>query len=132
QVIAAIDWVVQHAHDPGFNIRVINLSYGTNTKQPYDADPLAYAVEQAWKKGIVVIAAAGNTGYQRGKNAPGLADPAYDPYVIGVGGADTQGTAKLDDDKVGSYSASSAGCPGASCKNPDFVSPGSPFQALRL
>ena len=35
QVIAAIDWVVQHAHDPGFNIRVINLSYGTNSKQSY-------------------------------------------------------------------------------------------------
>src|SRR5437867_6368367 len=26
QVIAAIDWVVQHAHDPGLNIRVMNLS----------------------------------------------------------------------------------------------------------
>jgi len=30
QVIAAIDWVIQHAHDSGLNIRVINLSYGTN------------------------------------------------------------------------------------------------------
>ena len=64
QVIAAIDWVVQHAHDPGMNIRVINLSYGTNSTQPYASDPLAYAVEQAWKHGIVVVAAAGNTGYQ--------------------------------------------------------------------
>ena len=35
QVIAAIDWVVQHAHDNGMNIRVINLSYGTNSTQPY-------------------------------------------------------------------------------------------------
>src|SRR5580765_58902 len=43
QVIAAIDWVVQHAQDPGFNIRVINLSYGTNSLQPYQKDPLAYA-----------------------------------------------------------------------------------------
>jgi hypothetical protein len=25
-VIAAIDWTVQHAHDPGLNIRVLNLS----------------------------------------------------------------------------------------------------------
>src|SRR5689334_20369822 len=33
QVIAAVDWVVQHAHDPGLNIRVINLSYGTNSQQ---------------------------------------------------------------------------------------------------
>src|SRR4051812_19895205 len=47
QVIAAVDWVVQHAHDSGFNIRVINLSYGTNSTQAYGIDPLAYAVEQA-------------------------------------------------------------------------------------
>jgi serine protease AprX len=129
QVIAAIDWVVQHAHDPGFNIRVINLSYGTNSTQAYTSDPLAYAVEQAWKKGIVVVAAAGNTGYQHGATAPGLADPAYDPYAIGVGGLDTAGTPSINDDHIGSYSASSAGC--GSCKNPDFVAPGSHFQGLR-
>src|ERR671935_1720961 len=116
QVIAAVDWVVQHAHDPGLNIRVINLSYGTNSKQSAGVDPLAFAVEQAWKHGIVVVAAAGNSGYQRGNNAPGLADPAYDPYVIAVGGSDSMGTASTNDDRVGSYSASSAGC--GSCKNP--------------
>jgi serine protease AprX len=130
QVIAAIDWVVQHAHDPGFDIRVINLSYGTNSRQSYLVDPLAYAVEQAWKSGIVVVAAAGNTGYQRGKNAPGLADPAYDPYVIGVGGYDTNGTPQFNDDDIGSYSASSAGC--GECKNPDLVAPGSHLQGLRV
>ena len=73
QVIAAIDWVVQHQHDNGLNIRVLNLSYGTNSTQPYTVDPLAYAAEQAWKHGIVVVAAAGNSGYQKGKGAPGLA-----------------------------------------------------------
>jgi subtilisin family serine protease len=131
QVIAAIDWVVQHAHDSGFNIRVINLSYGTNALQGYGTDPLAYAVEQAWKHGIVVVAASGNTGYQRGNSAPGLADPAYDPYAIGVGGFDGGGTAAISDDAMGSYSASSAGC-GAACKNPDFVALGSHLQGLRV
>src|SRR5712692_3820786 len=82
QVIAAIDWVVQHAQDPGMNIRVLNLSYGTNSTQSYILDPLAYAAEVPWKSGIVVVASAGNTGYQRGDGAPGLADPAFDPYVI--------------------------------------------------
>src|SRR6185437_1256466 len=72
QVIAGIDWVVQHAKDPGLNIRVLNLSFGTNSGQAAGIDPLAYAVEQAWKHGIVVVASAGNTGYQRGGNAPGL------------------------------------------------------------
>jgi len=129
QVIAAIAWVVQHAQDPGFNIRVINLSYGTNSLQPYQKDPLAFAVEQAWKAGIVVVAAAGNTGYQKGHDAPGLSDPAYDPAVIAVGGYNTAGTDRLSDDRMGTYSASSAGC--GSCKNPDFVAPGTHLQGLR-
>jgi serine protease AprX len=130
QVIAAVDWVVQHAHDPGLNIRVLNLSYGTNSRQASGVDPLAYAVEQAWREGIVVVASAGNSGYQRGNSAPGLADPAYDPYVIAVGGSDSVGSATTKDDRVGAYSASSAGC--GSCKNPDFVAPGSHLQGLRV
>jgi serine protease AprX len=131
EVIAAIDWVVQHKTDNGLNIRVINLSYGTNSTQPSVTDPLSFAVEKAWKRGIVVVAAAGNTGYQRGNGAPGLADPAYNPYVIGVGGYDTLGTSKVGDDVMGTYSASSAGC-GSTCKNPDFVAPGSHLQGLRV
>jgi len=64
QVIAAIDWVVQHRNDDGLHIRVLNISYGTNSSQWYGVDPLAFAVEQAWDAGIVVVAAAGNSGYQ--------------------------------------------------------------------
>jgi serine protease AprX len=130
QVIAAIDWVVQHARDPGFNIRVINLSYGTNSRQPYQDDPLAYAAEQAWKHGIVVVAAAGNTGFQRGYGASGLADPAYDPYIIGVGGVDTNGQASDRGWEIASYSVN--GCDDHSCKDPDFVAPGSHLQGLRV
>ena len=131
QVIAAIDWVVAHKTDNGMNIRVLNLSYGTNSLQGADSDPLSYAVEQAWKKGIVVVVAAGNSGYQRGKGAPGLANPAYNPFVIGVGGYDSMGTAIPTDDVMGTYSASSTGC-GAKCKNPDFVAVGSHMQGLRV
>ena len=130
QVIAAIDWVVQHKNDNGLNIRVINLAYGTNSTQAYTIDPLAFAVEQAWKRGIVVVAAAGNTGYQKKKQAPGLADPAYNPYIIGIGAYDSRGTTSVSDDVMGSYSTSSAGC--GSCKNPDFVAPGSHLQGLRV
>jgi len=45
QVIAAIYWVVQHAKDPGLNIRVIALAYGTNSRQAYTTDPLAFAAQ---------------------------------------------------------------------------------------
>jgi serine protease AprX len=130
QVIAAIDWVVQHAKDPGYNIRVINLSYGTNSLQSYTVDPLAYAAEQAWKKGIVVVAAAGNTGYQRGAGAACLADPANHPTLIAVAGADTKGTASMSDDFIGDYSTS--GAPACTTKvTPDFSAPGSHMQGLR-
>jgi serine protease AprX len=130
QVIAAIDWVVQHRSDNGLNIRVINLSYGTNSLQSYQTDPLAYAAEQAWKDGIVVVAAAGNTGYQRGRGAPGLADPSYDPFVIAVAGADTMGSTNPRKSVMASYSASSAGCGG--CKNPDITAPSAHMQGLRV
>ncbi|HEY2353579.1 MAG TPA: S8 family serine peptidase [Gaiellaceae bacterium] len=129
QVIAAIGWVVQHAHDPGMNIRVINLSYGTLSTQSYKVDPLAYAAEQAWMHGIVVVAAAGNTGAGTG-NGKGLSDPAYDPYILGVGAYNTMGTNKNKDDVVASYSARTNGCGG--CKNPDLVAPGTHMQGLRV
>jgi len=128
QVIAAIDWVVQHKNDSGLNIRVINLSYGTNSAQSWSVDPLSYAVEQAWKKGIVVVAAAGNSGYQMGSNG-GLAAPAYNPYVIAVGGSDSNSTTSISDDTVGSYSAS-GNCGG--CRAPDYLAPGSHLQGLRV
>ena len=131
QVIAAIDWAVQHRNDNGMNIRVINLSYGTNSTQAYAIDPLAYAVEQAWKAGIVVVAAAGNSGFQNGASAQGLADPAYDPQILAVGGADTAGTAAWSDDQVASYSANAASC-SLACRAPDLIAPGSHLQGLRV
>jgi serine protease AprX len=35
QILAAIDWVVQNKTTNGLNIRVLNLSFGTNTTNPY-------------------------------------------------------------------------------------------------
>jgi serine protease AprX len=126
QVIAAIDWVVQHRNDNGMNIRVLNLSYGTDSSQPYVIDPLAYAVERAWKAGIVVVSAAGNTG-----EGSGLADPAYDPWVIAVGAADTMGTPSISDDQVATFSAGAAGCRFFFCRVPDLLAPGVHMQGLR-
>ncbi|MGH2484099.1 MAG: S8 family serine peptidase, partial [Candidatus Limnocylindria bacterium] len=129
QVIAAIDWVVQNRNSNGLNIRILNISYGTNTTQSYLVDPLAYATEQAWKHGIVVVAAAGNSGYQKGAGAPGLANPAYDPYTIAVGGSDSMGTAVLWDDTIATYSAVAAN---GGARKPDVVAFGSHMQGLRV
>jgi serine protease AprX len=129
QVIAAIDWVVQHAHDPGFNIRVLNLSYGTNSSQPAGVDPLAYAAEQAWKHGIVVVAAAGNSGYQGKAGVTTIADPAYDPFIMAVGASDSMGTVSTSDDLVAPFSAGSS-C--KTCRIPDILAPGTHLQGLRV
>ncbi len=130
QVIAAIDWVVQHAHDPGYNIRVINLSYGTNATQSYILDPLAYAAEVAWNSGIVVVAAGGNYGFQSHmNNAPALADPAIDPYVIAVGSTDPNGTPTMSDDTVAAFSPWPKR---GATRGVDLVAPGSHLQGLRV
>ena len=100
QVIAAIDWVVEHRNDKGMNIRVLNLSFGTQSTQPAALDPLAFAVEQAWQKGIVVVVSAGNDGFA----ANSLTMPAADPDVIAVGAADAKGTETRADDVVADFS----------------------------
>jgi serine protease AprX len=83
QVIAAVDWVVAHRDDGDVRIRVLNLSFGTDGMQSPDVDPLAFAVENATRHGITVVAAAGNGGAATTR----LANPAQDPYVIAVGAA---------------------------------------------
>src|ERR687891_1621158 len=122
QVLAAIDWVVQHRRDGDLNIRVLNLSFGTDGVQDYVLDPLTYAVEVAWRKGIVVVVAAGNEGY----GSPRLNNPAYDPYVIAVGAADPKGTYGHPDDVVAPFS--SCGTPS---RRPDLVAPGTSLVSLR-
>jgi serine protease AprX len=122
QVLTAINWVVQHRNDNGMNIRVLNLSYGADTNQPYALDPLAYAAEQAWLNGIVVVVAAGNVG----NNSDGLEDPAIDPYVIAVGAADTENTTTVRNDEPAGFTSEGDGT-----RNPDLAAPGTHIVSLR-
>jgi serine protease AprX len=122
QVIAAIDWVVQHRDSDGLNIRVLNLSFGTDGTQDYLVDPLAYAVEVAWLRGIVVVVAAGNSGF----GTPQLNNPAYDPYVIAVGADDTRGTDDPKDDVIPAWQSR-----GNPIRHPDVVAPGKSLISLR-
>ncbi|WP_019877854.1 S8 family serine peptidase [Sporichthya polymorpha] len=123
QILAAIDWVVQHAKDPGMNIRVLNLSFGTDGTQDYVVDPLAHAVEVAWRKGIVVVVSAGNSGFADGR----LTNPARNPHILAVGADDTKGTASTLDDTIPEFSSR-----GDSKRNPDIVAPGKSVQSLRV
>ena len=125
QVIAALDWVTEHPVLPdGTRVRVINLSYGTASTQDYQLDPLAAAAENAWKHGIVVVASAGNDG----TTAAGLTDPAYDPYLLAVGAADSgdriDGWAH-DHTRTASFSNVSA------TRHVDLIAPGTSLVSLR-
>ena len=123
QVIAAIDWVVTHRNDdPANPIRVLNLSYGTDGIQDYRVDPLTHAVENAWRAGIVVVVAGGNSGTDQ----PRLNNPAYDPYVLAVGASDTRGTVDAADDLVPAFSSR-----GDSARRVDLVAPGRSIVSLR-
>lgn len=120
QVIAAIDWVVTHRSDSGFNIRVINLAYGTDATQSYVDSPLTHAVESAWRAGIVVVVAAGNSG-------GALAMPATDPFVLTVGAADINDPKQTADDVVAPYSAV-----GTTARGVDLLAPGTSITSLRV
>ena len=115
-VIAGLQWAV--AHQSQFNIRVLNLSFGTDSKQPYSIDPLDYAVEQTWKAGILVVVAAGNNGSASGT----IEKPADDPYVVTVGAADLKNTIDTSDDVVADFSSRGPTQDGFS--KPDLLAPG--------
>ena len=121
QVIAGLNWVVAHRHDVGMNVRVINLAYGIDATTDYQVDELAFAVEAAWKAGIVVVVAAGNDG-----NGVALRNPAFDPYVLSVGAVDTQGTQSTNDDTIPAFS----NC-GTANRSVDVLAPGVSVISLR-
>lgn len=123
QVIAAINWVTENRNKHGLNIRVLNLSYGTDGVQNYLVDPLVLAIEEAWRAGIVVVVAAGNDG----TSWQNLANPAQSPMVIAVGASDPQGTEARIDDTVPDFSDR-----GTIRRHVDVVAPGVHLLGLRV
>jgi serine protease AprX len=123
QVVAAVDWVVEHRNDdPSAPVRVLSLSFGTDGVQDYRSDPLTHAVENAWRAGVVVVVSGGNNGFGSGR----LNNPAYDPFVLSVGSADTRGTASPSDDVVPDFSSR-----GDSSRRVDVTAPGRSIVSLR-
>ena len=122
QVIAAIDWVVEHKNDNGLNIRVLNLSLGADGVKTNQGDPLSAAVERAWDAGIVVVAAVGN----RGNGSNGIDSPAISPYVVAVGGMESYHS-KGNGDKMANWSSS-----GNAHRTPDIVAAGRSIKSFRV
>src|SRR5712691_32240 len=114
------------------HIRVMNLSLGRQVFESYTQDPLCQAVEAAWKKGIVVVAAAGNYGRDNSMGTGGYAtitSPGNDPYVITVGAMKTQGSPLRSNSLIASYSSKGPTLLDHVVK-PDIVAPGNRVVSL--
>ncbi|HET9183978.1 MAG TPA: S8 family peptidase [Candidatus Angelobacter sp.] len=130
QVIAAIQRAIQLKST--YNIKIINLSLGRPVYESATQDPLCQEVEAAWKAGIVVVVAAGNSGRDNRHGTDGYAtiqSPANDPLVITVGATKTNNTATRLDDYVASYSSKGPTLLDHVVK-PDLVAPGNRIVSL--
>ncbi|MEM8905548.1 MAG: S8 family serine peptidase [Actinomycetota bacterium] len=123
QVVAAIDWVIEHRDRDGLNIRVLNLSLGQAGVSDHRGDLLSAAVERAWDAGIFVVVAAGNSGTVQ----PHLDSPAIDPYVLAVGAADQMSHSVQTQRELPAWSAR-----GTIGRNPDLVAPGRSIASYRV
>ena len=74
------------------NVRVINLSYGTDGAQDWRVDPLTTRWRTPGTTGSWSWPRPATTGSTR----TSLADPAADPHVLAVGADDNDGTAGAD------------------------------------
>ena len=122
-LLAALQYVVSFKDT--LNIKVVNLSLGTDSTHDYRRDPLNRAVERAWRAGIVVVVSASN----RGPAAQTISKPADDPLVVTVGALDEHGTAARSDDTVPSFSGrgpvqEATGTDQVTVYKPDVVAPG--------
>ena len=124
-LIAGIAWAIEHKADYG--IRVLNISIGGNPVGSIRRDPVARAVESAWRQGLFVVCAAGNEG----EFGPGgILSPGNSPFVMTVGATDTRQTAAVTDDAVAAYSSVGPTLFDEFAK-PDLVAPGNRLISLR-
>ncbi|HEU5084984.1 MAG TPA: S8 family serine peptidase [Acidimicrobiales bacterium] len=122
-LLQAMHWVA--SYEEQFDIRVLNLSWGTPSTQDPAVDPLNHAVERLWDQGIVVVVAAGNQGPKAGT----VTKPGDDPKVITVGAYNDKGTVHGGDDATVSWT--SQGPTAAGVAKPDLVAPGRRLVATR-
>ena len=128
KVLAAIQWVVSFADT--YDIKVLNLSLGTNSTVPPSIDPLNLAVQRAWAAGITVVVSAGNLGRPAAGSSSGtVTKPGDDPFVITVGSVDDMETPTPHDDRLPAFSSWGPTAHGHA--KPDLVAPGGRVVSLR-
>lgn len=81
--LQALRWL--HKNHQFYNIRIVNISIGTNTESNrFDTNLLVQEVDSLWQEGLIVIASAGNNGPTPGS----ISSPGDSCLVITVGASD--------------------------------------------
>ncbi len=106
KILDAMEWIY-HNHKQ-YNIGIVCMSFGAECE--VNLDPLSKGAEALWKKGIIVVAAAGNSG----PNQNTIKSPGVNPNIITVGG--------LDLNNIGTADFSSRG-PTIYGHKPDLLAP---------
>ena len=103
--LAGIDWILAHAKEN--NIRVLNISLGTDSTDSYLDDPFCKAVRAVVASGVTVVVAAGNYGLGTdGREHYGtISSPGDEPSAITVGSSNSKGTTDRSDDVVNNFSS---------------------------
>jgi serine protease AprX len=104
-ILKALDWIL--ANGANYKIRVVNMSLGAPAISSYKNDPLCQAVRKLANAGIVVVAAAGNSGKTSTgqKIYGGIHSPGNEPSAITVGASNTYGTDTRNEDTIATYSS---------------------------
>ncbi len=82
-IARALRWVMENRDRYG--IRVVSISLGGDEDVPYTSNEVDLVAEEAVRRGLVVVVAAGNSGCTE---SPRPVPPANAPSVITVGGYD--------------------------------------------
>jgi serine protease AprX len=113
-IARGIRWVT--ANRERYDIRVLNISLGGDEDVPCSKSIIDQAAEEAISEGIVVVAAAGNSGAEGRHSIP----PANSPSVITVGGYSDNN--QLDGNGLGLYH-SNFGATADGTVKPEIVAP---------
>lgn len=121
-IIEAVSYAVETKDK--YNTKILNLSIGTPANNSYKNDPLCKATEEAIRKGLIIVAAAGNSG----PDERTILSPGISPDVITVGAVDDKRTIDHKDDTIAPFS--SRGPTKEGFIKPDIVAPGVNISSL--
>jgi serine protease AprX len=100
KVLDGLNWIYENRYR--YNIRVLNLSLGSDVQSNYWDDPINQAVMKLWDAGVVVVTSAGNSGHKE----MSVTVPGNTPYIITVGAiTDSYTPFDFSDDRVTTFSS---------------------------